>query len=557
MFEFIVESSVLIVLVILLRKIFTGKVNYRVLYGLWGIVVFRLLLPVTIVSAPISVMNLLQPAWTVQEDSSQSADSRFEQSQKEASDAVGEKKSETLSEGKANEDGKEMIKASEHSETASSQREEAVKRQSGKKVKTQNESNTTLFKAAGMLWAGGMFLCMSVMLWTNVALNRRLNRRRKRMEKRFLEQKRPAVFETREFSSPCLYGLFRPVIYLPEALVKTVSPEKIDQMVLHEKIHYHHLDHIWSFIRVVLVSVYWFHPLVWVAASLSKRDAELACDEAVMANLGEKSRSSYGAMLIEVAEANKQRGFLYSVTTMSRKGRSLEKRIRAISERRKYSWKLFIPLLVIVILVIGVTFTGMPGNSNATQGKQTEKKKEALSWQSSSDASNVANKDVSQKSDREAEDAPEEENEFQDYSKLLKHIKAVMPDAVVKELQKSGTYTALDSDTILVGNRQTDPTLRLDFVYKSGVLQQYRSKEYGFVDNLSEEKITMGEAEKLTQRFAKEFLGRNVTLVQVANYSGYDTGDYITYLDEQGGSYLVQLTHNMVVHYDSREEKRW
>ena len=62
----------------------------------------------------------------------------------------------------------------------------------------------------------------------------------------------------------------------------------------HELTHYRHLDHIWSLVRLVCLALWWFHPLVWAAAWLSRRDGELACDEGVLERLGSEHRLPYG-----------------------------------------------------------------------------------------------------------------------------------------------------------------------------------------------------------------------------------------------------------------------
>ncbi|MDE7233124.1 MAG: hypothetical protein K2N37_08650, partial [Lachnospiraceae bacterium] len=53
-------------------------------------------------------------------------------------------------------------------------------------------------------------------------------------------------------------------------------------------VHKKHGDSFWALLRSVLVTVYWFHPLVWVAAACSKRDWELAWDEEALLLLGER-----------------------------------------------------------------------------------------------------------------------------------------------------------------------------------------------------------------------------------------------------------------------------
>ena len=56
----------------------------------------------------------------------------------------------------------------------------------------------------------------------------------------------------------------------------------------HELTHLRHLDFLWSLCRTAAVIVYWWNPFIWLAAICSKRDAELACDEAVAARLSDE-----------------------------------------------------------------------------------------------------------------------------------------------------------------------------------------------------------------------------------------------------------------------------
>lgn len=62
--------------------------------------------------------------------------------------------------------------------------------------------------------------------------------------------------------------------------------------------HYKHLDHIWAGARLLLICLYWFHPLVWIAAKLSRQDAEYAADEAVTENMSQEERLRYGKMIL-------------------------------------------------------------------------------------------------------------------------------------------------------------------------------------------------------------------------------------------------------------------
>ncbi|MBR2896122.1 MAG: hypothetical protein IKC03_10780, partial [Oscillospiraceae bacterium] len=58
MIEWIISSSVLIVVIILMRHILRGKLSLRVQYALWVLVLVRLLVPVSFGSSPLSVENV-------------------------------------------------------------------------------------------------------------------------------------------------------------------------------------------------------------------------------------------------------------------------------------------------------------------------------------------------------------------------------------------------------------------------------------------------------------------------------------------------------------------
>ncbi len=95
-------------------------------------------------------------------------------------------------------------------------------------------------------------------------------------------------------ATPFLLGIFRPQIYLPFSL----SEEDAKYAIAHERAHWKRHDHWWKLLGFLLLTVYWFHPLMWVAYILLCRDIELACDENVIRQLGAGSKKSYSNALI-------------------------------------------------------------------------------------------------------------------------------------------------------------------------------------------------------------------------------------------------------------------
>jgi len=95
-------------------------------------------------------------------------------------------------------------------------------------------------------------------------------------------------------STPFVMGILRPRIYLPSDL----SEADTVYVLAHERAHLKRLDHVWKPLGFLLLSVYWFHPLLWVAYLLFCRDIELACDETVLARLGKNEKKPYSEALI-------------------------------------------------------------------------------------------------------------------------------------------------------------------------------------------------------------------------------------------------------------------
>ena len=74
-------------------------------------------------------------------------------------------------------------------------------------------------------------------------------------------------------------------------------------MLLHERTHAKHLDPLWALLRCVCLTIYWFHPLVWAAAPLSRTDCELACDEGALKRLPQEEHAAYGRAILQAVAA--------------------------------------------------------------------------------------------------------------------------------------------------------------------------------------------------------------------------------------------------------------
>lgn len=95
--------------------------------------------------------------------------------------------------------------------------------------------------------------------------------------------------------SAFVLGLVMPVIYLPTSLEKG----DWDSVIAHEQAHIQRRDPWWKFLGFLLLSVYWFNPIMWLAYTLLCRDIEAACDEQVIRGMDRDALRRYSKALLQ------------------------------------------------------------------------------------------------------------------------------------------------------------------------------------------------------------------------------------------------------------------
>lgn len=94
--------------------------------------------------------------------------------------------------------------------------------------------------------------------------------------------------------TPFVLGLIRPVIYLPARM----DAEYVPYVIAHERAHIRRHDHWWKPLGYLLLSIYWFNPVLWIAYILLCRDIEAACDEKVIRDMPIDGRRAYSTALL-------------------------------------------------------------------------------------------------------------------------------------------------------------------------------------------------------------------------------------------------------------------
>lgn len=323
MAEWIISSSVLILVLILLRYLLRGRISPRLQYALWALALVRLLVPVSFGNTPISVMN------AVPED---------------AFVLVG------VPEGAYTGDAPVKPVPAAHPLMPDEQAEVSVNTDL---ITDFTVKVTDWGVIARTLWLSGTAVIGLCLIISNLRFALRLKRARRGYED---AQCAPLqIYISDAVDTPCLFGVFRPAIYLtPEA---AEDANVLRHSIEHETTHFRRLDHIWAILRGLCLALHWYNPLVWWAAFLSRRDSELSCDEATISRIGESERAEYGRTLIGLT-CQKPTALLITATTMTSGKAGIKERIRLMAKKPKTALWALMAVVLTAAVAAGCTFTG-------------------------------------------------------------------------------------------------------------------------------------------------------------------------------------------------------
>ncbi len=156
-----------------------------------------------------------------------------------------------------------------------------------------------------------------------------------------------SIRQSNRISSPLTYGVFRPVILVPQKTDWT-DESQLKYILEHEFVHIKRFDTATKLFLTAALCIHWFNPLVWAMYILSNRDIELSCDEAVVRSFGETIKSIYASILVSMEE--RKSAFTPYYNSFSKN--AIEERIIAIMKIKKTS---IIAVFIAITMVAGIT----------------------------------------------------------------------------------------------------------------------------------------------------------------------------------------------------------
>gem|GEM_PF-2199372 len=346
----LIGSSLLIVLVAALRSLLRGRVSARLIYALWGVVLLRLLVPFS--------LELDLPS---AEGAARTVYGRTELSEAMLPyDSVSAPYAAGYSRSVLPED--DPIQPYLDAGEAAPEYRVELRGEGTPEAETRfvflRPWAEVLSGYLRPVWLLGTFAALALLAYTNLSFWAKLRRTRRPIG---VSDCGLTAYETDAIASPCLFGLFRPAIY-----VRAEDAGRLRHVLAHEDCHFRHLDHIWALLRAACLAVYWWDPLVWLAAALSRTDCELACDEAALSRLGEAERIPYGETLITMAAKPRPGELLRASSPIGSGKRELKARILAIARRGK---RLVVPAVLAVCLCLFCAACAFTGAENTAAGE--------------------------------------------------------------------------------------------------------------------------------------------------------------------------------------------
>ena len=161
-----------------------------------------------------------------------------------------------------------------------------------------------------------------------------------------------------EVKAPFILGMFKPVIYVPSSM----SGKTLEHVIRHEKAHLQRHDHWWKPLGFLLLSVYWFNPLCWIAYILLCRDIEMACDEKVIRDMDKDDLAAYSQALLDCSFPRRR----IAACPLAFGEVGVKDRVKGVLNYKKPAFWIIV-VAITACIVIGVCFLTNPAGTALTK----------------------------------------------------------------------------------------------------------------------------------------------------------------------------------------------
>lgn len=178
-----------------------------------------------------------------------------------------------------------------------------------------------------------------------------------------------SLYTTELSRAPSLYIFRQAKILVSEMYLKQLNDQEIKYILLHELSHYKRKDIAVNWILTVLQIIYFFNPVIWYAIYKIHEDCEVSCDAEALRYLGKEEHQSYGNTIIKLIRLFSESDFIPVTAGIWKHKSNYKRRIIMINRFKNGKW---MGTFLTVILIFAVGMIGLTGCRKAfreTNGK--------------------------------------------------------------------------------------------------------------------------------------------------------------------------------------------
>ncbi len=201
---------------------------------------------------------------------------------------------------------------------------------------------------AALVWLAGTEIMLVYALVSYLRLRRKV---------RAAVPTAPGVWICDEVETPFILGIVNPRIYLP-SYMKEGEETGLSHVLAHEKTHLRRHDHWWKPLGFVLLAVYWFNPVIWLAYILFCRDIELACDEKAVREYSLEEKKDYSRALLSCSVSRR----MVAVCPLAFGETGVKERVKTVLNYKKPGFWAIVAAVVVCVAVAVCFLTNPRGH---------------------------------------------------------------------------------------------------------------------------------------------------------------------------------------------------
>lgn len=230
------------------------------------------------------------------------------------------------------------------------------------------ERRLTLYDVTFIIWLSGALLMFLYTLILNVIFRRKAKYGHRIADARIINildgckkeiglKRDVSIISLNTMKVPAVFGVFKPLLLLPEGIPAKLGNNDIRNIILHELTHLKRNDMLINWIIGLTQALHWFNPLIWHTIKIIRSDREMACDEFVLSHLKDEEIKGYGQTILNVLDIYTQSKSVPGLVAMVESKKEFKRRLERIIEYRKGNRYPRFFIMLFVIFLAG--FTGV------------------------------------------------------------------------------------------------------------------------------------------------------------------------------------------------------